>query len=561
MLPMTKRSALTPRAFLCSTLAALCLLPALALAQEPLVVDEQYRVQAGDVILLEVLGEEGLSGPRQVGAGGSIALPLVGSVPVVGKSLREITALVTKYYKDVMRRPFITVALDETASKRRVYVTGRVERPGSQMLPFGATLPDAVVGAGFTDESDLARVTLRRTDGNASVVDLSGLRTAEPLATNIVLQWDDRVYVPERDTRLTIVGQVMKPGSYTVPLGRRLTVLDLVTQVAGGLTSQAAQTALLVRGGDKAEQIDLRRLLNQGDMSQNFDLHAGDTVIIPEADRITVAGEVGQPASFYPGTGMNILEAIVRAGGFTPNADLKNAQLRRATQVCVVNLEDVWRRGNLADNIPLQPGDIVIVPKAPIEEALVIGAVMRAGTVDVREPESRPLLRILAQAGKAPNGDFSRVSIYRADEHVVANVQAALEQGDMRGNPPVQPGDVIYVPETGKVALLGAFARPGLIDYDPKLSFLQLLTAAGLPPPTAAHLDKGVVIRTRSDGTYETVTFDASKIIKGQIPEPIKVLPGDVVYIEAKGPSKPGLWMQIRDALFTASALRNVLGL
>jgi len=563
MLLMTNRSALVPRFLLCSTLAALCLLPVCAVAQEPFVVDEHYRLQAGDVIILAVLGEESLSGSRQVGAGGSIALPLVGSVPVVGKSLRETTDLITKYYKDVLRRPFITVALDETASKRRVYVTGRVERPGSQTLPFGATLPDAVVGAGFTDESDLARVTLRRKDGVARTVDMSGLRTNQPLETGIVLQWDDRVFVPDRDSRLTVVGQVAKPGAYTVPLGRHLTMVELLTQVAGGVTNQAARTALLVRqGSDRAEEINLDRLLNQGDMSQNFDLQAGDTVIVPEAGRITIAGEVGQPTSFYPGTGMTILEAIVRAGGFTPNADMSQTQLRRDSQVCVVNLEDVWRRGNLADNIPLQPGDVVIVPKAAAEEVLVVGAVLRAGTIDIREQENRTLLKLLASAGKAPNADFTRVSIYRADDsHVVANAQMALDQGDMRGNPTVEPGDVVYVPELGKVALLGGFLRPGLIDYDPKLTFLQYLTLGGLPVAQAAKLDQGLVIRTRPDGTYETVQFDASKIVKGTIPEPIKIQPGDVIFIEGKGPAKPGLWTQIRDALFTASALRGVLGL
>jgi protein involved in polysaccharide export with SLBB domain len=204
---------------------------------------------------------------------------------------------------------------------------------------------------------------------------------------------------------------------------------------------------------------------------------------------------------------------------------------------------------------------VVIVPKAALEEVVVTGAVMRSGTIDIREPESRPLLKILSTAGKAPNADFSRVSIYRRGEHVVANVQRALEQGDMRGNPPVQPGDVVYVPEVGKIALLGAFLRPGMQDYDPKLTFLQLLATAGLPPPATAYLDRGLVIRTRSDGTYETMKFDVSKLTKEQIPEAIKVLPGDIVYIEAKGPSKGDLWTQIRDALFTASALRGVLGM
>jgi len=560
MLPMTNRSARVPQSLLLSTLAALCLLPALPTAAEPLVVDEHYRLQPGDVIIVNVLGEEGLSGQRAVGPGGSIMVPLVGSVPVVGKSLREVNDLITKYYKDVLKRPYVTVALDEPNSKRRVYVSGRVEKPGSQMLPLGATLPDAVVGAGFDDESDLARVTLRHADGAVSTVDLSGLRTALPLETNILLRWDDRVYVPERSSRLTILGQVAKPGSYTTPLGRRLTLVELLTQVAGGLTSQAAKSATLIReGSEKSEQIDLVRLLEQGDMTQNRDLYAGDTVVIPESGRVTIAGEVGQPTTLYPANGMTVLEAIVRAGGFTPNAGLRSAQLRRGDQVSVLNLEDAWRRGNLTDNVLLQPGDVLIVPKAPEEEVLITGAVLRAGTVDIRNKENPRLLALLTNAGRTPAGDYSRVSIYRDGEHVVANARAAMEQGDMRGNPVLLPGDVVYVPEAGKVAFLGAFGRPGLVDYDPKLTFLQYLTLAGLPPPGTAKLDQGFVIRTRPDNTYETMEFDLARILKGTIPEPIRIQPGDIIYIEGKAPAKPSLWTRLRDALFTASAFRNIL--
>jgi len=560
MLPMTKRSAPLPRCLLISTTLALCLLPALSAADEPFVVDQHYRLQAGDVIIISVLGEESLSGSRQIGPGGSIALPLVGSVPVVGQSLLEVTNLVTKYYKDVLRRPLVTVSLDETASKRRVYVTGRVEKPGSQMLPLGSTLPEAVVAAGFSEDSDLSHVTLRRAGGQFSTVDLSGLRTSQPLETNIVLQWDDRVFVPERDMRLIVLGQIAKPGSYNVPLGRRLTLLELITQIAGGLTSQAAKVANLIRGdADQTEQIDLTKLLEQGDLSQNRDLRPGDTVVIPESGRVTIAGEVSQPTTLFPTNNMTLLEAMVRVGGFTPNAGLRKVQVRRDDHVSVINFEDVWRRGNLTDNLVLQAGDVVIVPKAAAEEVLITGAVARAGTIDIRDQDSPTLLKLLSSAGKAPNGDYTRVSIYRENEHVVANAQAAMEQGDMRGNPLLLPGDVVYVPEVGKVAMLGAFSRPGLVDYDPKLTFMQYLSQAGLPPAGTARLDKGVVIRTRPDGTYETVQFDVSKIIKGQIPDPIKILPGDIIYIEGKGPARADLWTQIRDILFTFGAIRGLI--
>lgn len=558
MLLMIERSARRSRATALLTIL-LCLVPIVALGQQPLVVDDNYHLQAGDVVVVQILGEEKLGGTLQVGPGGSIALPAVGSVYIAGKTLREARDVIARNYQDIIRRPYVSVALDENASKRRVSVGGFVEKRGTQMLPFGAMLSDAVVAAGIIDESDLSHVTLQRLSGEVSIADLSGLRTGQPLGTNVVLQWDDYIIVPEFETRVAVVGQVAKPGTYKIPQGRRLNLLEVITQLSGGLTPEASRTALLIRpGAEKPVEVDLTRLLEQGDMSQNYELQVGDTVVVPESGRITIAGEVNQPTTLYPSRNLTLLEALVRAGGFTPNAGLREVQIRRGEQICTVNVEEMWRRGNTAENVLLLPGDVVIVPKAGPEEVLVMGAVVKAGTIDIREDEQPTLLKLLAAAGKGQSADYTRVSIYRAGEHIVANAQRALEQGDMRHNPTLQPGDVVFVPEAGKVALLGAFARPGLIDYDPKFTFLQYLTLGGLPPTGTARLGRGVVIRTRPDGTYETVFFDAANITKGKIPEPLKIQPGDVIYLEPKG-AKRDLWSQIRDLLFTIGGLRALI--
>ncbi|MHB8997279.1 MAG: SLBB domain-containing protein [Armatimonadota bacterium] len=533
-----------------------------AAAVRDFIVDENYRISPGDVLVVSVLGEKDLSGPLAVGAGGSIALPIVGSVQVIGKSLSEARELIARTYRDVIREPYVSVALDETASRRRVYVGGSVEKPGSYFLPLGSTPAEAVVAAGLNDESDLQHVTVRRATGEVLVLDLTGLRTRQPLQTNIYLNWDDVIDVPNRDNRLTILGQVGKPGSYVVPLGRAVRVIDLLTQIGGGLVENAnRQTALLLRAGAAApQQIDLRKLLNEGDLSQNYELQGGDVLVVPEADRVTVAGEVNAPASFYSGTRLTLLEAMVRAGGFTPRAGLKQATIKRANgQICQVDLEALWRRGDSSQNIELSPGNVVVVPRADPEEVLITGAVARPGTVDVREEKNRSLLKILTSSGPIPAADLSRVSLHREGmPPVVANLRAAMERGDMRQNVQLQPGDIVFVPDTGKVALLGAFPRGGLLDYDPKLSLLQYVAAGGLPVPQLSVLSKGRLIRLREDGTYETIILDLSRLKDGIMPEPVKVQPGDIIFIEGRE-AKKSFWEQIRDGLFLFGSLEALL--
>ncbi|MGE5532331.1 MAG: polysaccharide biosynthesis/export family protein, partial [Bacteroidota bacterium] len=173
---MTSRSALS--ALLLSLLLATplcCQQVAPAAPARNFTVDDNYRISSGDVLVVGVLGEKDLSGPLAVGAGGSIALPIVGSVQVIGKTLAEARDLIARTYRDVIREPYVSVALDETASKRRVYVGGTVAKPGSYMMPLGSTPAEAIVTAGLTDESDLEHVTVRRADGEILKLDLTGL--------------------------------------------------------------------------------------------------------------------------------------------------------------------------------------------------------------------------------------------------------------------------------------------------------------------------------------------------------------------------------------------------
>lgn len=561
---------MTPRSAL--LIAQLCLIvaaPAFAQqgAEQPaargFVVDDAYRVSSGDVIIVSVLGEKELSGPLTVGAGGSIALPIVGSVQVVGKTLAETRDLIARTYRDVIKDPYVSVALDEQASKRRAYVGGAVDKPGSFVLPLGAMPAEAIVAAGITDDSDLANVTLLRSNGSRLTLDVSGLRTHEPLPTNVYLNWDDRIYVPSRDNRVTILGQVAKPGSYTMPLGRSLHVIELLTQIGGGLVETAnRRLALLIHaGGGPTEEIDLQRMLDQGDLRQNYALQGGDVLVVPEATRITVAGEVAAPYSTNPTMHLTLLEALVKAGGFLPTAGLKQAEIQRAGgQVCKVDLDALWRRGDMSQNLELAPGDIVMVPRAEPEEVLIAGAVLKPGSIDMREERNRSLLKLLETVGPTPAADLNRVSIFRASgEHMVANVRAALEQGDMRQNVKLEPGDVIFVPDLGKVALLGAFVRGGLFDYDPKLSLMQYIAQAGLAPASQAYLNRGVLIRTRSDGTTEMIKLDLSQLWKGIVPEPVKLQPGDIIFFEPRS-EKKSLWEQVQQLLWTAGSLRGLFG-
>jgi polysaccharide export outer membrane protein len=85
--------------------------------------------------------------------------------------------------------------------------------------------------------------------------------------------------------------------------------------------------------------------------------------------KIFVLGEVERPG-VYPYEGrMTVLEAVSRAGSYKETAVLKSIIIIRGahtdtSQVGRLNLQDVLKGKDISDNILLEPGDIIFVPKS-----------------------------------------------------------------------------------------------------------------------------------------------------------------------------------------------------
>ncbi|KAF0120318.1 MAG: polysaccharide export outer membrane protein, partial [bacterium] len=164
---------------------------------------------------------------------------------------------------------------------------------------------------------------------------------------------------------------VSGPGNY--PLKGKTTVLDLLVS-AGGATSNAdLRRARLMRGG-KTYTLNLYKTMFQGDLSQNVILDVGDLIVIPESptgkDKIFVLGEVTAPGAYSFKHEIDLVTAISLAGGYSYDAKEKNILVIRGypakTNVLVANLKDFLRQGDFSQNIPLQSGDVVYVPRSVI---------------------------------------------------------------------------------------------------------------------------------------------------------------------------------------------------
>jgi polysaccharide biosynthesis/export protein len=85
-------------------------------------------------------------------------------------------------------------------------------------------------------------------------------------------------------------------------------------------------------------------------------------VQIVRVQKVYVSGEVRRPGA-YPMEGpMNVLEAIVGAGGPNDFAKVKGIYVLRGKEKLLFNLLDVRNGKNLQQNVRLQNGDVIVVP-------------------------------------------------------------------------------------------------------------------------------------------------------------------------------------------------------
>lgn len=92
------------------------------------------------------------------------------------------------------------------------------------------------------------------------------------------------------------------------------------------------------------------------------------TVTVTEINsrRVYVTGEVTRPGALALLPNMTVLQALTSAGGFTQFAKIKNIYVLRVEDGKQVrhpfNYKEVVKGQKPEDNIPLQPGDVIVVP-------------------------------------------------------------------------------------------------------------------------------------------------------------------------------------------------------
>jgi protein involved in polysaccharide export with SLBB domain len=275
-----------------------------ALLQRP---EYHYELGPGDTLEIEIVGEL-LSRTRTiVGPDGKVYFNVLPGIDVWGMTLQQArNRVVQEMQRYVREEQPISVSL-VSANSQRVWVLGRLNKPGVYPLVGPMTLLEAVSEAG-------------------------GPAPAGEFAT--------------------LSGPVARTAS-------------------GGGTDEAADLsrAFVLRKGQML-RVDFEQLLREGDMSQNIYLQPDDFIYLPSATAgsVHVLGAVNNPRAVEYNNRMSLLQAVSQAGGtlireaFPSQVAVVRGSLT-SPQVAVIDMNAILR-GETSD-IALEPQDIVYVPHSP----------------------------------------------------------------------------------------------------------------------------------------------------------------------------------------------------
>ncbi|MCT7975693.1 SLBB domain-containing protein [Laspinema olomoucense] len=449
-----------------------------------------------------------------------------------------------------------------------IAVVGEINKPGSYTVAGDAetggllTLTRALQTAGgVTQSAEVGQIQVRRQpkSGPAQIlsVNLWQLLNGD-ISQDIILQQGDTIYVPTgsgfspvessrlaqanfagdptQPVNIAVVGEVSRPGSYTVTrmdeTGGLLTVTRAL-ETAGGVTQSAQLGEIQVlrqpqAGPARRIPVNLWALLREGDLSQDIILQQGDTIYVPtgtgfnatestllaEASfagspnqpvNIAVSGEVARPGSYTvtrvdeSGGLLTVTRALQTAGGVTLSADIREIRVNRrpkagSPQTIVVNLWEMLDRGDFSQDIILQQGDTIEVPTASNPNQI---ETVRIATANFAANTSTPLNIAIV-------GEVNRPGTYTVSGEDVS--------------------------ATGEAQNLTTASTGGAIVGLPTVT--RAIKIAGGITPTA-DIRRIQVLRQRNNGTQQIIDVNLWELLEnGNLNQDVLLQQGDTIVVQ-----------------------------
>jgi polysaccharide biosynthesis/export protein len=311
-----------------------------------------YVIGSGDLLSMQVFDVPELTREVRVSQTGTIGIPLV-PVRLHVSGLTELQAELkiaeVLEANGLVSHPEVSVVVKEKKSKP-ITVVGAVVRPMVYQADRQVTLLDvlAEVGGISGDAGDSVIISRAETDPSdeASTPPAITQKDAAPAPTAAVPSTDSSPSAQSGANAAAVAGTASDSQSIPPPLSNTITV-------------------------------NLNQILETGNTSNNIVLMPGDIVTVPHAGIVYALGAVSRPGGFAVSNDrgqLTTLKLLALAGGLDRAAKSDRAVIVRKDssgqqREVEIDLKKVMKFE--AEDVRLQPSDILYVPKSPAKQALI----------------------------------------------------------------------------------------------------------------------------------------------------------------------------------------------
>lgn len=479
---------------------------------------QNYRLGAGDEVIIDIWGESQTSFQETISPDGNIVVEGVGPVFLSGLTVSEADSRLKNVFSEIYSGSSIKLSLGQNRSIQ-VNVLGEVMKPGTYaMSSFGTVFNALYLAGGVSDLGSMRDVKVYRSNRLVATVDLYDYILNGKMEGDVRLEDNDVVIVTPHTILVNIDGRIRRPMLYEM---KETESLANLIDYAGGLESDAYRKDVRVtRMGDFQRQIfTVSKDSQSGFMLMDGDSIYVDSIQVTYSNMAEVRGAVFRPGMFQIGEGINTVKQLLdAAGGLKEDAFPTRALLSRTNpdktltnlSLNIKGLSD----GTQAD-VELRNNDILFIPSlfdvGEVKTFGIFGEVMFPG--DYKFADNTGIEDLILQAGGLKEAaSVSKIEVVRkrndksatskSDQLSESFTFSVNEDLSIQDNQFVlQPYDVVYIRRSpgftkgDQVVVEGEVLFPGYYSLSSSADRLSdvIVRAGGFSPtsyPEGARLER-----------------------------------------------------------------------
>jgi protein involved in polysaccharide export with SLBB domain len=347
-----------------------------------------------------------------------------------------------------------------------------------------------------------------------------------------------------RSIKVTILGEVNRPGTYTLP--SLATVFNALYQSGGPNEIGSMRNIQVVRNGKTIDQLDMYDFLVNGDQSGNILLRDQDVIRIPAySARVSFEGEVKRSGLYEVKQGESLLQVLNYAGGFTDSAYTASIKAYKTTDT-ERKIYDIAKE-QFASYYPSRSESYVVtkVINRFANRVIIQGAVYLPGEYELTNGLTVSALLRKAQ-GLKDEAYLERGLITRFRSDLTEEVIAFNPLGVLNGTEkdiPLQKNDEVTISsvlnfrDKQKILINGEVRRPGEFSYMENMTLKDALLLSGGFTDAATFKRIEIARRIVKEGS-DTANLQIAEVINtgsvsglDMIGEDVRLQPWDVIVV------------------------------